>query len=280
MVKLAASVTRAETVEMDPSALNVDYNEQKSYRFGKPAIESLAQKIKEQGQISPIVAIQKPGEEKPTVMFGFGRLEAIKGIKGMKVKVQVYDWKQKRQLFFRNLVESLHQGDMTHMDFAVTIRTMIYDMGMTQSEVKDWFDKSQSWVSQHVSMFNLSYKLQEMLHKGILPWTVAVNMAAADPKERELILEALEQARNPRISPSMSLRVRPHGNRRSMQEVLEFFNTLQNSNAAHGKVKRLSKSILEFIHGDMDQTAAIQSVSAIVTGKMATKVNWKRRSAA
>lgn len=269
--------TNSQTLEVNPSDLIVDPAEQATYRFGKPDVDKLTADMKEKGQLTPVVAIRSTmdSNEGLRLAFGFGRYEAAKRL-GILLKVEVFDWTQKRQLYLRNLHDSTDQ--MTHMDLAVSIRRMISEMGMTQQEIARWFNKSQSWVSQHVSMFRLDQDTQQKVHSGEIPWSVAVAISQATPEERAGMLEAIENAKYtaPTGKSSKAQKWAMAGIRRPAPEVIALFEKVIVGNY-HNRLKRLANIMVDFLHTSSDDRVTIEKLDSLLSGKPAVKRVWRKK---
>ena len=173
----------------------ISANHEENGRFApRGDVDGLAQSIREFGQKQPVGVKRLKGDTFKLV-FGFGRYEALKLINSelpedrqMPIKAVVVRENDKEQ-FLSNLVENYERESPTPMDNAVNLRRLVDHYGWSQKEAADFFRKSQGWVSQHLSLLNLTFDTQQLVHTGMLSFSDALAMASnmSEEEQREVV---------------------------------------------------------------------------------------------
>ena len=160
--------------------------------FLREALEELAQSIKEQGLIEPLVVAPR-GEGKPFMLIaGERRWRACK-LAGLE-KVPVHIIKaDDRQIAEMALVENLQRQDLTPLEEAKAFQAMI-DSGYTREELARKLGFKQVWrVDERLSLLNLVPKYQEAMVHGIISPSQAFEMSRlSEPEEQELVFRKIK----------------------------------------------------------------------------------------
>jgi ParB family chromosome partitioning protein len=163
----------------------------KNVRTGAlPDIAGLAETIKKDGIIEPLIGIPGEGEGKVVIIAGFRRYFAAKsaGLKTVPVRLVTADEAKRLRLA---LIENLQRADLNPMDKATAMKQMQED-GLDQKEIASQLGVSPGFVSQHLSLFNLPKKAQDHVAKGKLELTHARELVRI--KDEEVVESMLEDA--------------------------------------------------------------------------------------
>ena len=160
--------------------------------FLREALEELAQSIKEQGLIEPLVVAPR-GEGKPFMLIaGERRWRACKMAGLEKVPVHIIK-ADDRQIAEMALVENLQRQDLTPLEEAMAFQAMI-DTGYTREELARKLGFKQVWrVNERLSLLSLAPKYQEAMVHGIISPSQAFEMSRLTaPEEQELVFRKIK----------------------------------------------------------------------------------------
>ena len=188
----AEGVTRTTLFMVPPEQIQV-IDTDNGRRF-KTDVEDLALDIAEHGQLEAILC-RRDEEGKLVVVAGYRRLAAIKFVNEsglvstpLKVKVDVLNVDEVGA-FMVNVSENHQRQNLSPIDTAYAIQRLKV-MGKLQSEIAKLFGKSEGWISQQLGLLNLPVKIQQKVHDGKIPSSVAYQASTiADEAERDKVLE-------------------------------------------------------------------------------------------
>lgn len=132
--------------------------------FDKEKISSLAQSIKEQGIIQPIV-VTKRKNGRYMIVAGERRWRAAReaGLKKVPVIKKEYTDSQIAQLA---LIENLQREDLNPIEEAQGYKTLLEKFSMTQEDVSRVTGKSRSAVANSIRLLTLENDLQKLVASG------------------------------------------------------------------------------------------------------------------
>ena len=129
--------------------------------FEKEKIEELAQSIKENGILQPIVARRVDGA-KLEIIAGERRWRAaqLAGLKEVPVVVRVLKNQQALELA---IIENIQREDLGPLDQAEAFQRLISEFAMTQQQVAEKVGKDRATVANAIRLLNLSPEIRKML---------------------------------------------------------------------------------------------------------------------
>ena len=142
--------------------------------FDKEALKELAQSIKENGLIQPIVVCKK-GFEKYEIIAGERRWRAA-GMAGLhKVPVWFADDKQKteKNRSVLALVENIQRQNLSCIEVARAYKNIIQQHHLTQEQLAQQLGVARTSVTNHLRLFDLDPKVQELLANKKLSFGLA-----------------------------------------------------------------------------------------------------------
>ena len=142
--------------------------------FDKEALKELAQSIKENGLIQPIV-IRKKGFEKYEIIAGERRWRAA-GMAGLhKVPVWFANDKQKteKNRSVLALVENIQRQNLSCIEVARAYKNIIQQHKLTQEQLAQQLGVARTSVTNHLRLFDLDVKVQELLANKKLSFGLA-----------------------------------------------------------------------------------------------------------
>jgi len=287
---------------IDLADIKVDHSV--NNRFAQADVAILVQSISQYGQLEAVGAVRVKPHNTLQLAYGYGRYEAIRRIneslpedQRMKIRVTVFDGNE-RDVSVRNLAENAHRNDLTHMDYALAIRKLTELYGQTDSQIAQFFGRTNGWVSQHRALLSLGHTVQQKLHNGSLSFTDAYALTkVSEERQREIVAAvtalppaeaapapAAEQpeadtvveteAPAPEAKPEKEKKVKIKElvaketggkTRRTFAEMVQFFQIMIGSPACSTNLQRLAQTMLGIMNGDLDSDAeAVEALEAIV----------------
>jgi ParB family chromosome partitioning protein len=135
-------------------------------RIGQEALAELAESIKSQGVMQPILA--RP--------IGAGRYEIIAGerrwraarMAGLAAVPALVREVADRQALAISLIENLQREDLNPLDEATGIRRLTEEFGMTHAEAAEAVGRSRAAITNALRLLELAPPVQELLREGKL----------------------------------------------------------------------------------------------------------------
>jgi ParB family chromosome partitioning protein len=160
-------------------------------QFEKTGLDELAQSIKENGVIQPVVVreIEKGFE----LVVGERRLRAaqIAGIEQIPAVVKDYSEEKALELA---LIENIQRKDLNPIEEASAYRMILEREMITQEELSVRVGKSRSYVANMVRLLDLPSDVQEHVSRGTISVGQAKAVASLAPeKQTELIQRMLHE---------------------------------------------------------------------------------------
>jgi len=173
------------------------------------AISRLAETIQEEGQIQP-VRVRFGGDGTYELVAGRRRVRAIAlinaGLKADQIPMRVVcvvkpdDMPAKKAAahsYRQAMVENIHRQQISPMDFATDVQTLIKRLGWKGGEAAkkaaEFLKVSPATITQHLKLFTLSEELQRQVHEGVISRDAAFEVAKVVPeKQAEVVQKAKE----------------------------------------------------------------------------------------
>lgn len=139
---------------------------QPRHDFSEVALNELAESIKKQGLLQPIVA-RKVSDERYEIIAGERRWRACQraGLSSVPVLVRSVDDETAMAMA---LVENLQREDLNAMDQARAMHRLTDEFDLTHQQVADLLSKSRTAVSNFLRLLQLSLPVRKMLEHGDL----------------------------------------------------------------------------------------------------------------
>jgi len=166
---LGALIPQGSVFTGGRTIINLDLNmivpnpRQPRTRFPKEALQELAESIKSQGVIEPVITRMRNG--KYELVAGERRLRAAKlaGISAIPAIVKDFTDEQALEL---SLVENLQREDLNPMDEAEGYARLSSEFGLTQEQIAARVGKDRSTVANMIRLLSLPKQIKESLRKG------------------------------------------------------------------------------------------------------------------
>ncbi len=156
-------------------------------RFEEAGLEELAESIRVQGIVQPlVVAARSDGDY--TIVAGERRWRAARLAGLAEVPVVVREIEDDRQLLETALVENLQRSDLDPMEEAEAYRVLQETFGLKQQEVAARVGKARTTVTNALRLLKLPRQVQDLLREGRLTAGQARPLLAIAEPERQIRL--------------------------------------------------------------------------------------------
>ena len=134
--------------------------------FNKEALQELAESIRVQGVVQPII-VKPVGDERYEIIAGERRWRAsqLAGLDKVPVVIRQADNQTTLALA---LIENIQREDLNPIETAIGLKRLIKEFDLTQQEVADSVGRSRTAVSNLLRLLKLPSKVQDLLHKGMI----------------------------------------------------------------------------------------------------------------
>lgn len=190
-----SSLLKEDDFITDENLLTVDLDKLKAREdqprknFDDDSLEELANSIKADGVIQPIV-VRKVGD-KYEIIAGERRFRASKlaGLEKVPVVVKNVTDRKARELA---LVENIQREDLNPIEEAISLKTLMEEYKLTQQELSDIIGKSRSYIANNLRLLNLSDYIKDYLIRGELsPSQGRTLLSLETEEERKKYLDKL-----------------------------------------------------------------------------------------
>ena len=158
--------------------------------FDKARLESLAESIKETGEIvDPLTVSYDQSENVFRIISGERRYRAAKmaGLEKLPCIIKALDLKKTLLL---QLITNLQREDMAPLEESAGIRSLIERFGYSQADVGRVLNKSPSYISQILGLERLSQPAREILQTSEVAKEVQIQASKEkDPEKQSEILK-------------------------------------------------------------------------------------------
>ena len=131
--------------------------------FEKQALEELAQSIRENGVLQPIL-VRQIGD-RYQIVSGERRFRASK-LAGLKYIPSVIRKLNEEQTLLAGLIENIQRADLNPIEEARTLREILLNYGMTHDQLADKIGRSRSALTNRLRLLQLPYDVQLMIIDG------------------------------------------------------------------------------------------------------------------
>jgi ParB family chromosome partitioning protein len=191
----------AAAVAGPPSALPIDRLEPNRYQprshFDSTGLDDLAESIRSQGVVQPIVVTPKhasPGEPPPgederyVIIAGERRWRAARRAGLAVVPVVVREIENDRQMLEMALVENVQRADLNPIEEAEAYRTLGDTFELSQEDIASRVGKGRTTVTNALRLLRLPEEIQDFLREGRLTAGQARPLLAIPETKRQVEL--------------------------------------------------------------------------------------------
>ena len=169
---------------------DIDTNpDQPRQTFPEETITQLAQSIRDQGVLQPLLVTPTPGG-RYRIVAGERRWRAARQAGLTQVPCVVRELELSRQMEIA-LIENLQREDLNPMETAMGIRTLMDECGYTQEAAAQRVAKSRPAVANLLRLLTLPDEIAEMIREGVLSAGHGRVLAGLETDEERLQLARL-----------------------------------------------------------------------------------------
>lgn len=163
---LGMAEVKGEIYYLDPKLI-VPYKKQARKSFPQEDLDSLAESIKSQGILQPLLIIKDPdNEDLFQVVSGERRLRAASIAELDKVPCKILD--RGADADYIALIENIQREDLHPLELAQSYADIIEARGITQTDLAKQLGVSKQHISEHIRLLDLPEDLrQEYLEKNV-----------------------------------------------------------------------------------------------------------------
>ena len=180
-VPVGAAVQSVELALLTPNRL------QPRSDFDDAGIEELAESIRRQGIVQPVVVTPNESEGF-TIIAGERRWRAARRAGLQEIPVVVKEVEGDRQLLEMALVENLQRTDLNAIEEAEAFQSLQKDFGLSQEEVGIQVGRSRSAISNSLRLLGLPDEIQDLVRAGQLSAGQARPLLAVSDAAQQLEL--------------------------------------------------------------------------------------------
>jgi len=135
--------------------------------FDPKALKELADSIKSQGILQPLLVRKLPDDDSYQLIAGERRFRAAKlaGLKKVPALIKEVDEQQALAL---SLIENLQRKDLNPIEEAKAFKKLIEDFKLTQEELAELLGKDRSTIANTMRLLKLPREIQAEIEKGRL----------------------------------------------------------------------------------------------------------------
>lgn len=160
--------------------------EQPRTHFDEVKLEELAQSIRANGLVQPLLVRRIPGGRYQLVA-GERRWRASQRAGLRKVSAVIREI-ENDQLLPLALIENIQRQELNPVEEAISYQKLIQDYGLTQDELARQVGKDRSSIANHLRLLKLPSDLQRMLEDGRLSMGHARALLGVDSETTQLAL--------------------------------------------------------------------------------------------
>jgi ParB family chromosome partitioning protein len=124
----------------------------------KKGVSELAESLKKEGLLQPIVvAKDERDEDKYRIIAGERRYHAASSLGWMEIECKIFD-RNEKEIYKLAIIENLQREDLSAFEEADALNHLKLEYKYTDSELADMFGKSRSYMTEILSIANLSSK--------------------------------------------------------------------------------------------------------------------------
>lgn len=250
----STGITELKITEIEPNT------KQPRKMFDQEKIDSLAESIKENGIMQPIV-VSKSGDTYK-IIAGERRWRAAR-VAGLKsVPVIIRNDMTDSKILELALIENIQRQDLNVLEEANAFQVLMTEYNMTQEEVSKVVGKSRSAVANVVRLLNLDPRVQEMLNENRISEAHARAILPITSNEKQYEMALLIEKRGMTVR-DVELLMRRRKKTKNSDKIEDIFTkTLEDSMKGYlgTKVKIISKSnekgkiVIEYMsNSDLDR---------------------------
>lgn len=176
----------------DTDILDVDIDEimpnpfQPRKDFNTEEIGSLADSIKSQGLLQPVVLRKRAGRYE--IISGERRLRAMKHIGEKSIPAIIKEKISDGKMLEMALVENIQREDLNDIELAKSYQRLLFECGLSHKDLSEHIGKSRSAITNTLRLLKLPEKIQTLAREGKISSGHARALLAIKDKQAQYAL--------------------------------------------------------------------------------------------
>jgi ParB family chromosome partitioning protein len=158
-------------------------------RFEPEALQALANSLKNQGVLQPVLVRPLP-DGRYALVAGERRWRAAQLAGLLKIPAVIRDIPEDRVLEFA-LIENVQREELNPIEEARAYRALVDDVGLTQAQIAERVGRQRATVANSLRLLGLAEPVQQMLRKGELSAGHGRAIAGVDSPSEQIRLATL-----------------------------------------------------------------------------------------
>ena len=214
--------------------------------FNQEKLQELADSIRAQGLIQPIVVRPSPGGFFE-ILAGERRLRAAK-LAGLKLVSVIIEEASDREAMSLALIENIQREDLNAIEEAAAFERLVKEFEMSHDDIAKAVGKSRASISNHIRLLGLPLEVKSMMTQSLLEMGHARALLGLEDK---MVIQLAQKI----VSENMSVR-----------QVEAMISNLKNEQKANGKLNLAKKNTdLDIIERELSDY--FQSKVSLVIGR-------------
>ncbi len=204
--------------------------------FNEEKLQELANSIRQNGLIEPIIVMQSVAPGEYELIAGERRLRASK-LAGMEtIKAIVKDPIPDKDKLDIALIENIQREDLNPIEEALAYKKYSQEYKYTQEEIAKAVNKNRSVIANTMRLLNLPENIQQMIIEGKLSAGHGRMLASItdENKLQELVSQILEQGLTVRDIENAVAQVKNKKNRKRAEQDIEITNLVEDLQRVYG----------------------------------------------
>ncbi len=168
-------------------------------QFSLSYIEELAESIRREGQLKPILVRLHPKEpDKYQVVDGEHRTRALKKLGETLARAEVRKLSDEEAFILAMRINQMHGKRLEEIEEAIHIKRMMDAFGYAQQKIGEIFQKSQDWVSRRLKLAeNLAPEVAELFTRRLVKAEHAIELAELPKEDQTKVAEKVVEKKLP-----------------------------------------------------------------------------------
>ncbi len=204
--------------------------------FNEEKLQELANSIKQNGLIEPVIVMQSVAPGEYELIAGERRLRASK-LAGLEtIKAIVKDPIPDKDKLDIALIENIQREDLNPIEEALAYKKYSQEYKYTQEEIAKAVNKNRSVIANTMRLLNLPENIQKMIIDGKLSAGHGRMLASItdESKLQELVSQILEQGLTVRDIENAVAQVKNKKNRKRVEQDIEITNLVEDLQRVYG----------------------------------------------
>ena len=183
------TVTGESVLEIAVNSVDHNPNQPRQW-FDQEALDELADSIKEQGVLQPIL-VEKQDDQRYIIIAGERRFRAARqaGLETIPAIVKTYSENRRLEIA---LIENLQRENLNPVEEAKAFRYLIDSAGISQEELSKRLGKKRSTIANSLRLLNLPEEMQEALKShAISSGHARAVLSVVNPADQEFLFRQI-----------------------------------------------------------------------------------------